>query len=250
MNAIEIERLWVKYGNMEVLKGIDLEIPKNICFAIMGPSGCGKSTLLKAINRLLELNPDTKISGDIRLFGESVFKMDVTKVRREIGMVFQLPNPFPHMSIYDNIAFAAKCNKSAKNKKELDELVIWALKKAALYDEVKDRLKSKASQLSGGQMQRLCIARALALKPKVLLMDEPTANLDPIAAGKIEELIHELKREYTIIIVTHSPAQAARIADLVAFIYLGKVVEVGEVNEVFERPKHELTEKYVTGRMG
>uniref|UniRef100_A0A7C3UBT8 Phosphate ABC transporter ATP-binding protein n=1 Tax=Geoglobus ahangari TaxID=113653 RepID=A0A7C3UBT8_9EURY len=250
MNAIEIDDLRVKYSNVEVLKGINLEIPERGCFAIMGPSGCGKSTLLKAINRLLELNPDVKISGDIRLFGESVFRMDVTKVRREIGMVFQFPNPFPHMSIYDNVAYAARCNKIVKNKKELDELVEWALKKAALYDEVKDRLRKKASQLSGGQMQRLCIARALALKPKVLLMDEPTANLDPIASGKIEELIHELKRDYTVVIVTHSPAQAARVADFVAFIYMGKVVEVGDVSEVFERPKHELTEKYVTGRIG
>jgi len=153
------------------------------------------------------------------------------------------------MSIYDNVAFAAKCNRIAKGK-ELDALVEWALKKAALYDEVKERLKEKASKLSGGQMQRLCIARALALKPKVLLMDEPTANLDPVAAKKIEELIEELKKDYTVVIVTHSPAQAARIADFVAFLYMGKVIEVGAVEEVFENPKHELTEKYVTGRIG
>ncbi|MEM0214886.1 MAG: phosphate ABC transporter ATP-binding protein [Archaeoglobaceae archaeon] len=249
MNAVEIEGLKISYGNLEVLKGVDLSIPERICFAIMGPSGCGKSTLLKAINRLIELNDNVKIRGEIKLFGQSIFKMDLTRLRREVGMVFQHPNPFPHMSIYDNIAFAVKCNRIAKGK-EIDKVVEWALKKAVLWDEVKDRLKNKANQLSGGQMQRLCIARALALKPKVLLMDEPTANLDPIAASKIEDLIQELKKEYTIVIVTHSPAQAARIADQVAFLYLGKVVEVGDVNEIFEKPKNELTEKYVTGRIG
>lgn len=249
MNAIEVENLKVSYSNLEVLKGVELSIPERICFAIMGPSGCGKSTLLKAMNRLLELNHGVRISGDIKLFGESIFKKNAFEVRREIGMVFQHPNPFPHMSIYDNVAFAAKCNRIAKGK-ELDALVEWALKKAALYDEVKERLKEKASKLSGGQMQRLCIARALALKPKVLLMDEPTANLDPVAAKKIEELIEELKKDYTVVIVTHSPAQAARIADFVAFLYMGKVIEVGAVEEVFENPKHELTEKYVTGRIG
>lgn len=246
---MEIEGVKISYGNLEVLKGVDLSIPERICFAIMGPSGCGKSTLLKAINRLIELNDNVKIRGEIKLFGQSIFKMDLTRLRREVGMVFQHPNPFPHMSIYDNIAFAVKCNRIAKGK-EIDKVVEWALKKAVLWDEVKDRLKNKANQLSGGQMQRLCIARALALKPKVLLMDEPTANLDPIAASKIEDLIQELKREYTIVIVTHSPAQAARIADQVAFLYLGKVVEVGDVNEIFEKPKNELTEKYVTGRIG
>ncbi|MEM0302176.1 MAG: phosphate ABC transporter ATP-binding protein PstB [Archaeoglobaceae archaeon] len=249
MNAVEIEGLKISYGNLEVLKGVDLSIPERICFAIMGPSGCGKSTLLKAINRLIELNDNVKIRGEIKLFGQSIFKMDLTRLRREVGMVFQHPNPFPHMSIYDNIAFAVKCNRIAKGK-EVNDIVEWALKKAVLWDEVKDRLKNKANQLSGGQMQRLCIARALALKPKVLLMDEPTANLDPIAASKIEDLIQELKKEYTIVIVTHSPAQAARIADQVAFLYLGKVVEVGDVNEIFEKPKNELTEKYVTGRIG
>lgn len=249
MNAIDIENLKIRYGELEVLKGVDLSIPEKVCFAIMGPSGCGKSTLLKAINRLIELNDTVKISGDIKLFGESIFKKDLTSLRREVGMVFQHPNPFPHMSIYDNVAFALKCNKIAKGK-EVEKVVEWALKKAVLWDEVKDRLKDKANQLSGGQMQRLCIARALALKPKVLLMDEPTANLDPIAANKIEDLIQELKKDYTIAIVTHSPSQAARVADIVAFLYLGKVIEVGEVNEVFERPKNELTEKYVTGRIG
>ncbi|MEM4495835.1 MAG: phosphate ABC transporter ATP-binding protein [Archaeoglobaceae archaeon] len=249
MNAVEIEGLRVRYQDLEVLKGVDLNIPAKVCFAIMGPSGCGKSTLLKTMNRLIELNEGVKIEGEIRLFGESIFKMDVTRLRREVGMVFQHPNPFPHMSIYDNVAFAVKCNGIAKGK-EIDRVVEWALKKAALWEEVKERLKNKANQLSGGQMQRLCIARALALKPKVLLMDEPTANLDPIAANKIEDLIQELKKEYTIVIVTHSPAQAARVAEYVAFLYMGRVIEVGEVNEIFERPKNELTEKYVTGRIG
>lgn len=250
MSAIKVENLMLRYGELEVLKGIDLEIPENTCFAIMGPSGCGKSTLLRVFNRLVEMNPTVKISGDVKLFGTSIFKMDLTKLRREVGMVFQLPNPFPHMSIYDNVAYALKCNGIAKKKKEVDEIVEWALKKSALFEEVKDRLKIKASQLSGGQMQRLCIARALALKPKVLLMDEPTANLDPISGGKIEDLIVELKKEYTVVIVTHSPSQASRVSDFVAFLYMGKVIEVGKTEEVFENPKNELTEKYVTGRIG
>jgi len=250
MSAIKIENLRLRYGRLEVLNGIDLEIPENVCYAIMGPSGCGKSTLLKVLNRLVEMNQNVKISGDVKLFGNSIFRMDLTRLRREVGMVFQIPNPFPHMSIYDNIAYAVKCNGIAKKKKEIDEIVELALKKAALFEEVKDRLKTKASHLSGGQMQRLCIARALALKPRVLLMDEPTANLDPISAGKIEELIMELKKEYTVVIVTHSPAQAARVSDFVAFLYMGKVIEFGKTREVFENPKNELTERYVTGRIG
>lgn len=250
MSAIKVENLVLRYGELEVLKGIDLEIPENTCFAIMGPSGCGKSTLLRVFNRLVEMNPTVKISGDVKLFGNSIFKMDLTKLRRQVGMVFQLPNPFPHMSIYDNVAYALKCNGIAKKRKEVDEIVEWALKKSALFEEVKDRLKIKASQLSGGQMQRLCIARALALKPKVLLMDEPTANLDPISGGKIEDLIVELKKEYTVVIVTHSPSQASRVSDFVAFLYMGRVIEVGKTEKVFENPKNELTEKYVTGRIG
>ncbi len=250
MSAIKIENLRLRYGELEVLKRIDLEIPENVCYAIMGPSGCGKSTLLKVLNRLVEMNHNVKISGDVKLFGNSIFRMDLTRLRREVGMVFQIPNPFPHMSIYDNVAYAVKCNGIAKKKNEVDEIVEWALKKAAVFDDVKERLKTKASQLSGGQMQRLCIARALALKPRVLLMDEPTANLDPISAGKIEELIMELKKEYTVVIVTHSPGQAARVSDFVAFLYMGNVIEFGKTEEVFENPKNELTEKYVTGRIG
>ncbi len=249
MNALETENLNIYYGENHIIKGIDLHIPEKVVFAIMGPSGCGKSTLLRAMNRLIELNDNARVEGDIRLFGKSIFKMNPMKVRREIGMVFQHPNPFPHMSIYDNVAIGPKMNGLCKGK-ELDELVEWALKKAALWDEVKDKLKVPASELSGGQKQRLCIARALAMKPKVLLMDEPTANLDPVATEKIEDLIYELKREYTIVIVTHSPSQAARVADYVAFLYLGRLIEVGKVEQVFENPKEELTERYLTGRIG
>ena len=250
MNAIETVNLRIWYGDNEVIRGVNLVIPEKVCFAIMGPSGCGKSTLLRSFNRLLELNEIARIEGDVKLFGKSVYDMDPVEVRRRVGMVFQIPNPFPHMSIYDNVALGVKYNKLVKSKKELDEVVEWALKKSALWDEVKDRLKDKASQLSGGQMQRLCIARALALKPDVLLMDEPTANLDPVSASKVEELIHELKKDLTIVIVTHSPAQASRVSDYVSFLYMGKLIEVGRTEEVFENPKSELTEKYLTGRMG
>ena len=250
MIALETVNLRVWYDNKEVLKGVSLKIPENVCFAIMGPSGCGKSTFLRTLNRIIELNENARVKGDVLLFGKSVFKMDVVEVRRQIGMVFQIPNPFPHMSIYDNVALGVKFNRLARSKRELDEIVEWALKKSALWDEVKDRLKERASSLSGGQMQRLCIARALAMKPKVLLMDEPTANLDPVSANKIEELIDELKRELTIVIVTHSPAQASRVSDYVAFLYMGELIEVGRTEEVFENPKNELTERYLTGRMG
>lgn len=250
MNAIETENLHIHYGDNHVIKGISLKIPENVVFAIMGPSGCGKSTLLRAINRLLELNENAKVEGDIKLFGRSIFEMNPIEVRRQIGMVFQHPNPFPHMSIYNNVALGVNLNNLVKSRRELTEIVEWALKKAALWDEVKDKLNDLASALSGGQQQRLCIARALAIKPKVLLMDEPTANLDPVATEKIEDLIYELKRDYTIIIVTHSPSQAARVADYVAFLYLGKLVEVGRVEQVFENPREELTERYLTGRIG
>lgn len=250
MNAIETENLHIYYGENHVIKGIDLKIPENVVFAIMGPSGCGKSTLLRSFNRLLELNENARIEGDIRIFGKSVFEMNPIEVRRMVGMVFQIPNPFPHMSIYDNVALGLRLNRLVRSKNELDEIVEWALKKSALWDEVKDRLNEPASSLSGGQQQRLCIARAVALKPKVLLMDEPTANLDPISTRKIEELIYELKNELTIVIVTHSPAQAARVSDYVAFLYLGRLVEVGKTAEVFENPKERLTEEYLTGRMG
>ncbi len=250
MIALETVDLHIFYGRHHVIKGVNLQVPEKVCFAIMGPSGCGKSTMLRAFNRLLELNENARVEGDIKVFGKSVFQMNAIEVRRIVGMVFQHPNPFPHMSIFDNVALGLKLNKLVKSKKELEERVRWALEKAALWDEVKDKLDEPASALSGGQQQRLCIARAIAMKPKILLMDEPTSNLDPISTRKIEELIFELKRELTIIIVTHSPAQAARVSDYVAFLYLGKLIEVGETVQIFENPKESLTEEYLTGRMG
>lgn len=250
--AVEICDLNVWYGGNHVLKNISLKIPKNVIFAIMGPSGCGKSTLLRAMNRLLELNPTAKVSGQVMVDGINIYsdKIDVTWVRRQFGMVFQIPNPFPHLSIYDNVAIGPKLNGLAKSKSELDQLVRWALEKAYLWDEVKDDLRRPAAALSGGQQQRLCIARAIALKPRIILMDEPTANLDPVAAMRIEELMLELKEDYTIVIVTHNPQQAARVSDYVAFLYLGELVEVGDTSQVFTRPINKLTEKYVVGRIG
>ena len=248
--AIETVNLSISYGQNCVIKNVNLRIPEKVAFAIMGPSGCGKSTLLRSFDRLLELNPNARVEGDVRLYGRSVYDMNSIEVRRKIGMVFQHPNPFPHMSIFDNAALGLKLNGLVKSKKELHEIVEWALKRAALWDEVKDRLHEPASALSGGQQQRLCIARVLAMKPKVLLMDEPTANLDPVAAEKIEDLIYELKKEYTIVIVTHSPSQAARVSNYVAFLYLGELVEVGKTERVFEKPESELTERYLTGRVG
>ncbi len=248
--AIKTENLHIYYDKHHVIKGVNLTIPEKVVFAIMGPSGCGKSTMLRAFNRLLELNEKARVEGDIKVFGKSVYKMNPIEVRRTVGMVFQHPNPFPHMSIYDNVAIGLKLNKLVKSKKELNEIVEWALKKAALWDEVKDKLNKPASALSGGQQQRLCIARVVAMKPKVMLMDEPTSNLDPISTKKIEELIYELKDELTIVIVTHSPAQAARVSDYVAFLYLGELVEVGSTIDIFENPKKKLTEEYLTGRMG
>ncbi|MCF8884283.1 MAG: phosphate ABC transporter ATP-binding protein [Nitrososphaerota archaeon] len=252
MSLVEISNLNAWYGDKHVLKNINLEIPRNIIFAIMGPSGCGKSTLLRAMNRLLELNPNAKVSGQVKIDGIDVYsdKIDITWVRRQFGMVFQIPNPFPHLSIYDNVAIGPRMNGLVKNKSELDQLVKWALEKAYLWDEVKNDLKKPASMLSGGQQQRLCIARALALKPKIILMDEPTANLDPVAASKIEELMLELKEDYTIVIVTHNPQQAARVSDYVAFLYMGELIEVGETSQVFTRPVHKLTERYVVGKIG
>jgi len=248
--AIKTENLHIYYGKHHVIKGVNLTIPEKVVFAIMGPSGCGKSTMLRAFNRLLELNENARVEGNIKVFGKSIYKMNPIEVRRTVGMVFQHPNPFPHMSIYDNVAIGLKLNKLVKSKKELNEIVEWALKKAALWDEVKDKLNKPASALSGGQQQRLCIARVVAMKPKVMLMDEPTSNLDPISTKKIEELIYELKDELTIVIVTHSPAQAARVSDYVAFLYLGELVEVGSTIDIFENPKKKLTEEYLTGRMG
>ena len=246
---VEIESLNVYIKGKQILKDINLKIPKNSVFAIMGPSGSGKSTLLRAINKLWDLYPEVKVEGKVYVDGKDTDEMEPHELRRLVGMVFQRPNPFPHMSIYDNVAIGPKLHKLYKSKKELDEIVEWALKKAYLWDEVKDDLKRKAHQLSGGQQQRLCIARAIALKPKVLLMDEPTSALDVVSTKKLEENIVELKKDFTIVIVTHNPQQAARISDYVAFLYNGELIEVGPTSEVFTRPKHELTEKYVLGKV-
>ncbi|ALM76098.1 phosphate ABC transporter ATP-binding protein [Thermococcus barophilus] len=250
--AIETLNLKIWYDNNMVIKGVNLKIPKNVVFALMGPSGCGKSTMLRAFNRLLDLKDNARVEGEVRLFGKNIYDEDVDpiEVRKNVGMVFQYPNPFPHLTIYDNVAIGVKLNRLVSSKEELDKRVEWALKKAALWDEVKDRLKDYPSQLSGGQKQRLVIARALAMKPKVILMDEPTANIDPVGTKKIEELLFELKKDYTIVLVTHSPAQAARVSDYVAFLYLGEIVEVGPTRKIFENPEHELTERYVTGALG
>jgi len=250
--ALETKDLKVYYGNNMVIKGVNLKVPKNVIFALMGPSGCGKSTMLRTFNRLLELNSEARVEGEVRIFGRNIYAPDVDpiKVRREVGMVFQYPNPFPHLTIYDNVAIGLRLNRLVRSKEELDKRVEWALKKAALWNEVKDRLDDYPSNLSGGQRQRLVIARTLAMKPKILLMDEPTANIDPVGTKKIEELLFELKKEYTIILVTHSPAQAARVSDYVAFLYLGELIEVGPTRKVFENPEHELTEQYVTGALG
>jgi len=249
--AIETKDLKIYYGKKEVIKGINLRIPKNTIFTIMGPSGCGKSTLLRSFNRLLELNMDAKIEGEVLIFGKNIYGEDVDpiSIRRKVGMVFQYPNPFPHLTIYDNIAIGLKLNNLVKSKEEMDKRVRWALEKASLWDEVKDRLYEYPASLSGGQKQRLVIARALALKPKILLMDEPTANIDPVGTKNIEKLLFELKKDYTIVLVTHEPAQAARTSDFVGFLYLGKLIEVGPTKYIFEKPKNELTEKYLTGSL-
>jgi phosphate transport system ATP-binding protein len=251
-SAVKVRNLNVWYGDKQVIKNVSIEVPRNVVYAIMGPSGCGKSTLLRAMNRLLDLNPHARVDGEIIIDDINIYDdmVDVAWVRRQFGMVFQLPNPFPHLSIYENVAMGPRLNGLVKNKSQLDELVKESLEKAYLWDEVKNDLKKPASMLSGGQQQRLCIARALALKPRIILMDEPTANLDPVASFRIEELLLQLKGEYTIIIVTHNPQQAARISNYVAFLYMGELIEVGETSTVFIRPKNALTEKYVLGRIG
>lgn len=250
--VLRIKDLNVWIGDRHVLRNINLDVPRNTVFTIMGPSGSGKSTLLRTINRIIELYQNVKISGEIYLENIKINDQNTRpeNVRRLIGMVFQIPNPLPHLSIYDNVALGPKYNKLVKSKKELDELVKWALERAYLWDEVKDRLHEPARVLSGGQQQRLCIARALAMKPKILLMDEPTSNLDPVGSSKIEELMIELKKIVTIILVTHYPFQASRVSDYVAFIYDGQIIETGPAEEIFTRPKNPLTEKYVTGRIG
>ena len=238
--------LW--YGQTQALKNINIDIPEKSITALIGPSGCGKSTFLKSLNRMQDLVPSVKITGDIRYQGQNIFDAEVNNLRKEIGMVFQKPNPFP-MSIYDNIAYGPRTHGIA-NKAQLDEIVEKALRNAAIWDEVKDRLRKNALGLSGGQQQRLCIARALAVEPKVLLMDEPTSALDPISTSRVEDLTMELKEQYTIIIVTHNMQQAVRISDQTAFFLLGDLVEYGSTEELFSQPKDRRTEDYITGRFG
>lgn len=249
MYAVELDNVNVYIEGKHILKNITLRVPYNTIHVIMGPSGSGKTTILRVINRLIELNPSAKINGSVKVLGFDAFKIDPYDLRKHIGMVFQIPNPFPHMTIYDNVAIAARINKVARNRKELDEIVRWALEKAMLWDEVKDRLRSYPHVLSGGQKQRLCLARALAMKPKILLLDEPTANIDPVNARKIEEAISALKEEITIIMVTHSPHQAARVADHVAMIYSGSIIEQGPVSQVFLNPKTDFTAKFLKGEI-
>ena len=240
--------LW--YGDHQALHDISLNIPEKSITALIGPSGCGKSTFLKTLNRMNDLIPGVKITGDVRYRDQAIFApgTDVTELRREIGMVFQKPNPFP-MSIYDNIAYGPRTH-GIKNRARLDEIVEKSLRGAAIWDEVKDRLRKNALGLSGGQQQRLCIARALAVEPEVLLMDEPTSALDPISTSKIEELAMELKDRYTIVIVTHNMQQAVRISDHTAFFLLGELVEYGETEKLFSQPQDKRTEDYITGRFG
>jgi len=238
------------YGGFQALKNINLDIPENKVTAFIGPSGCGKSTLLRTFNRMFELYPEQRAEGQILFDGADILtsKDDVSLVRAKIGMVFQKPTPFP-MSIYDNVAFGVKLFESLP-RVEMDERVEWALKKAALWTEVKDKLGQSGAGLSGGQQQRLCIARGIAIKPEVLLLDEPCSALDPISTGKIEELIHELKADYTVVIVTHNMQQAARSSDYTAYMYLGDLIEFGRTQDVFMRPTKKDTEDYITGRFG
>lgn len=249
MNKFEIENLELYYSDFKAIKGINLSIPEKKITAFIGPSGCGKSTVLKTLNRMNDLVDGCKVSGKILFDGIDIYKnIDVNILRKKVGMVFQKPNPFP-MSIYDNIAYGPRTH-GIRKRKELDAIVEKSLKQAALWDEVKDKLKKSAMALSGGQQQRLCIARALAVCPEVILMDEPTSALDPISTSKIEDLVTELKKEYTIIIVTHSMQQAARISDKTAFFLLGEVIEFDDTEKLFSVPQDKRTEDYITGRFG
>ncbi len=249
MNKFDIKNMNLYYGDFHALKDVNLEIASKEIIAFIGPSGCGKSTLLKSLNRMNDLVEGCKITGDIRLDGEAIYgNMDVNLLRKRVGMVFQKPNPFP-MSIYDNIAYGPRTH-GVRSKAKLDDIVEKSLIDAAIWDEVKDRLKKSALGLSGGQQQRLCIARALAVQPEVLLMDEPTSALDPISTLKIEELAIQLKENYTIVMVTHNMQQAARISDKTAFFLLGEMIESGDTENLFSMPKDKRTEDYITGRFG
>jgi len=247
---VVVKNLNFFYGNLRALKDINLSIAEKMVTAFIGPSGCGKSTLLRTFNRMYQLYPKQRATGEIMLDGDNVLdpRHDLNMLRAKVGMVFQKPTPFP-MSIYDNIAFGVKLYEKL-NRNEMDERVEWALKKAALWGEVKDVLKQSGTSLSGGQQQRLCIARAIAVKPQVLLLDEPTSALDPISTAHIEKLIDELKMDFTIVIVTHNMQQAARISDFTAYMYLGDLIEFGDTSTVFTNPKRKETEDYITGRFG
>ena len=248
-NKFEIKDLNLYYGDYHALKNINMNLAENEITAFIGPSGCGKSTFLKCLNRMNDLVEGCKITGSVTLDGEDIYgNMDVNKLRKRVGMVFQKPNPFP-MSIYDNIAYGPRTH-GIRSKVKLDDIVERSLRNAAIWDEVKDRLKLSALGMSGGQQQRLCIARALAVEPEVLLMDEPTSALDPISTSKIEELAVELKKNYTIVMVTHNMQQAARISDKTAFFLLGEVIEYGETEQIFSMPENKKTEEYITGRFG
>ncbi|AXT47948.1 MULTISPECIES: phosphate ABC transporter ATP-binding protein PstB [Chromobacterium] len=249
-SKLQVKNLNFFYGNFHALKNIQLEIASRKVTAFIGPSGCGKSTLLRTFNRMYELYPGLRAEGDILLDGHNVLgrDVDVNLLRAKVGMVFQKPTPFP-MSIYDNITFGVKLYEKL-SKGEMEDRVEWALRKAALWDEVKDKLKQSGNSLSGGQQQRLCIARAVASKPEVLLLDEPTSALDPISTAHIEELIHELKEDYTIAIVTHNMQQAARVSDYTAYMYLGELIEFGDTDSIFTTPQKKATEDYITGKFG
>lgn len=246
---ISVENMDLYYGTFHALKNINMEIPEKEITAFIGPSGCGKSTLLKSLNRMNDLIESCVITGNVRLDGEDIYgDMDVNMLRKRVGMVFQKPNPFP-MSIYDNIAYGPRTH-GIRSKAKLDEIVEKSLRDAAIWDEVKDRLKKSALGMSGGQQQRLCIARALAVQPEVLLMDEPTSALDPISTSKIEELAMELKKDYTIVMVTHNMQQATRVSDKTAFFLLGEVIEFNNTDQLFSMPQDKRTEDYITGRFG
>ena len=247
---ISVKNLDLYYGDHKALNGISMDIERNSITAFIGPSGCGKYTFLRTLNRMNDLIPNVKIDGEVIYDGKNIYdkNVDIYNLRKEVGMVFQKPNPFP-MSIYDNVAYGPRTH-GIHNKEKLDQIVVESLKKAAIYDEVKDNLNKSALSLSGGQQQRLCIARALAVKPKVLLMDEPTSALDPISTGKIEELALELKKDYTIVIVTHNMQQALRISDKTAFFLLGDLIEYDDTQKIFSMPKNKKTEDYITGRFG
>ncbi|MBO1680277.1 phosphate ABC transporter ATP-binding protein PstB [Bittarella massiliensis (ex Durand et al. 2017)] len=250
LGGISVRNLNLFYGESQALKNVNMDIYPNEITAFIGPSGCGKSTFLKTLNRMNDLVDGVKITGEVRIGGQNIYdpRVDVTLLRKAVGMVFQKPNPFP-MSIYDNIAYGPRCH-GIKGRRQLDAIVEESLRGAALWDEVKDRVKKSAMGLSGGQQQRLCIARALAVQPDILLMDEPTSALDPISTMKIEELMSSLKERYTVVIVTHNMQQASRISDRTAFFLLGEMVEYGETEQIFSMPQDKRTEEYITGRFG